>query len=87
MKRTSLTTVAALPLLLCSLLPASLGCDREVASEVVTLSSAYLGDVVSVLATGYLHDALGIEASGSTGEDLHDDAHSHEAELLHDHEH
>ena len=81
MKRTSLATMAALLLLLGGLFPATLGCDREAAGEVVTLSGAYLGDVVSALATGYLHDALGIEDSGATGE------HAHEAEPLHDHEH
>ena len=87
MKRTSSTTMAALLLLVCSLLPATLGCDREVAGEVATLSSAYLGDVVSTLATSYLYDALGIEANGSAEEHSHDDEHSHEAESLHDHEH
>lgn len=87
MKRTSLTTMAALLLLLCGLLPTALGCDRDVAGEVVTLSGAYLGDVITVLATGYLHDALGIEAGGSADGHTHDDEHSHEAEPLHDHEH
>ena len=81
MKRTSLTTSAALLLLLGGLLPATLGCDRDVAGEVATLSGAYLGDVVSALATSCLHDALGIEDGGAAGE------HSHEAEPLHDHEH
>ena len=87
MKRTSLITMAALLLLVWSLLPATLGCDREVAGEVATLSSTYLGDVVTVVATGYLLDALGIEDSGFTDDHTHEDEHSHEAEPLHDHEH
>ena len=81
MKRTSMTTTAALVLLLCGFLAGIAGCDREAAGEVATLSGAYLGNVVSVLTTECLHDALGIENSGSA------DEHTHDAEPLHDHEH
>ena len=81
MRRSSPAMKAAWLMLLCSFLPASLGCNRDVAGELATLSGAYLGDVVSTIVTSYLHDALGIEDGGSTYE------HSHDAEPLHDHEH
>jgi len=87
MKRTSVTTMAVLLLLLCSFLPASLGCNREVAGEVAMLSGVYLGDVVSALATSYLRDTLGLEESDSSGAHSDDDEHSHDATSLHDHEH
>ncbi len=87
MKRTHLTTMAALLVILCGLWPAGLGCNQETAGEVVTLSGAYLGDVVSALTTSCLRDALGIEDGGLAEEHTDDDGHAHEAEPLHDHEH
>ena len=85
MRRTRLATAAILAALMCGL--GSTGCNREVAGQVATLSSAYLGDVVTVVVTGYLHDVLGIENSGSLDGHSDETAHSHEAESLHDHEH
>ncbi len=73
-------------MLLCGVLSGCVGCNGDVAGEVVTLSGVYLGDVVTATVTGYLHDPLGTEGSGSTAEHS-DDEHSHEAGPLHDHEH
>ena|GEM_PF-5285579 len=81
MKRTTLTTAAVPAVLLCSLLFVAGGCDREVAGQIATLSSAYLGDIVAAVATGCLHDALGVEDGAAHDEN------SHDAVPLHDHEH
>jgi len=86
-KRPSMANIGVLVLLLASSWFGPAGCDRDVSGEVMTLSGAYLGDVVTVVATGYLLDALGIEGSASTDDQIHEDEHSHAAEPLHDHEH
>ena len=87
MKRTTIPTAGAKVTLLCGLVSGVAGCNHELAAQVATWSSAYLGDVVTVLANSYLHDALGIEAAGSADEHAHGDEHSHDADPLHDHEH
>jgi hypothetical protein len=81
MKRMSVTAMAAAVVVPCSLLFGTAGCEREVADELVTVSGAYLGEMVSVVATAFLHEAFGAESA-----DAHDEA-GHDTEPLHDHEH
>ena len=57
----------------------SAGCDHDVASELVTLSAAYIGDVASVVTTDCLADMMGVELDAVE--------HEQDAELLHEHEH
>ena len=81
MKRTRLTKRIAAALLACGFAFSATGCDRDVASQVATVSAAYLGDLVTLLTTEYWHAALGVEDG-----DTHDE-HSHDEESLHNHEH
>jgi len=87
MKRIPASTESVKVALLCGLASGVAGCNHEVAGQVATLSSAYLGEVVTVVTTSYLHDLGGIEAAEAAGEHTNGDEHSHNADPLHEHEH
>ena len=74
-------------LMICVLLGAGLiggtGCDQDVAGQLATLWSNYVGDAASVVVSHYLQDALGVEDTTDTGTEEH----SHDSSALHDHEH
>ena len=69
----------------CCFLVGATGCNQDVIGEVVALSGAYVGDVVTAAVTGALSSAFGVE--GAAEEHEHEDEHSHSAEPLHDHDH
>jgi hypothetical protein len=83
MKRMNPIGRAVIATSLVACLLTGVGCDEQLAGELVTLSGGYLGDVVSTVVIHGLEDALNLEAadSDSGGADEHDSS------ALHDHEH
>lgn len=80
--------MAVVAMLLAGLSLPSVGCDRELAAQVASLSGAYIGDVVAVAATRFLQTVWGVE-NANAGHVYEDDEHSHERDVepLHEHDH
>jgi len=85
MKRMNPIRRAVMVTLIVGCLLTGIGCDEQLASELVTLSGGYLGDVLSAAVIHGLEDALDLEAADSETGDEHE--HEHDVGALHDHEH
>ena len=72
--------------LLGCVLPAGVGCDSNVVSELAEITAAYLGDVVSTVAAGYLEAAWDVEATGAEHDHENGHDHAHDAGPLHEYE-
>jgi hypothetical protein len=77
-------TRAVVVMLLAGLSLSSVGCDQELAAQMVSLSGTYVGDVVAAAATHLLQTAWGIDGGGEGAAGEGDD---HDAQPLHEHEH
>ena len=85
MKRTTRIIVCVLSVpMLCLSFGGMAGCDRETTAQLVVLSGAYLGDIVTTVSTQYWLDQLGVEGETDA---VAEGGHSHDTEPMHDHEH